>query len=520
MSSRKTPVIVGVGDIRNRSLAIEDAVEPANLMLRAIQNAFKDTKLPCEDGLELWRSIDSVDVVATWTWEYEDLPGFLSQKLGINPAHKYYSPHGGNQPVKLLDQAARRISLGESKVAIVTGGEAMASLTACAAANKMPPPGWTKTKNNVGSAFSPTNSELGSNLGAVHSIGAPIHVYPLYENAFRAHRGQSIQQNHAESVKLYGDFAKVAEKNPLAWNYGKPPETEASIGTVAKKNRMICFPYPLLMNAFNTVNLASACILTSTEYAKELGIPESRWIYPLAGAGTQDASNFWERPDFYSSPSISHSIDATLKGANLTKAQIDIYDFYSCFPIVPKIACNHLGLSIINPEKPITLLGGLTSFGGAGNNYSMHAVTEMTRQLRNKKAKTGLILANGGVLSYQNCIILSSQPRNSPYPNKNPLPEIITDIPVPVIEANPEGKAIIETYTVEFNRDNTPRLGHIIGRLQSTNARFLANHGDEQTLRQLASSTKEPIGRSGWVRMDKEGPDGHNFFSFEKTGKL
>ena len=31
-----------------------------------------------------------------------------------------------------------------------------------------------------------------------------------------------------------------------------------------------------------------------------------------------------------------------------------------------------MGLSITQPEKPITLLGGLTSFGGAGNNYSMH----------------------------------------------------------------------------------------------------------------------------------------------------
>ncbi|QDS69096.1 hypothetical protein FKW77_010182 [Venturia effusa] len=520
MSPRKTPIIVGVGDIKNRSQAIEDAVEPANLMLRAIQNAFKDTRLSCENGLELWRSIDSVDVVATWTWEYEDLPGLLSQKLGIKPKHKYYSPHGGNQPVKLLDQAAKRISLGETKVAIVTGGEALASLTACAAANKMPPPGWTKPKNDGKIVFSPTNRELGSNLGAVHSIGAPIHVYPLYENAFRAYRGQTIQQNNAESAKLYGDFAKVAEKNPVAWNYGKPAETEATIGTVAKKNRMICFPYPLLMNAFNTINLAGACILTSTEYAKELGVPESRWVYPLAGAGTQDASNFWERPDYHSSPSISRSIDATLTGSKLTKEQIDLYDFYSCFPIVPKIACNHLNLSITNPEKPITLLGGLTSFGGAGNNYSMHAVTEMTRQLRTQRANTGLILANGGVLSYQHCIVLSSHAPRTPYPVKTPLPETITDIPVPPIEGQPEGEAVIETYTVEFNRDNTPRLGHIIGRLTSSGARFLANHGDAETLRQLASTTREPIGRSGWVRTDKGVTEGRNLFSFGKVGRL
>jgi hypothetical protein len=48
---------------------------------------------------------------------------------------------------------------------------------------------------------------------------------------------------------------------------------------------------PLLMNAFNNVNLSGSCILTSTEYAKELGVSESQWIYPLGGAGTQDSDN-------------------------------------------------------------------------------------------------------------------------------------------------------------------------------------------------------------------------------------
>jgi hypothetical protein len=45
------------------------------------------------------------------------------------------------------------------------------------------------------------------------------------------------------------------------------------------------------MNAFNMVNLAAACLLTSTEYAQRLGIPESRWIYPLGGGGTQESDN-------------------------------------------------------------------------------------------------------------------------------------------------------------------------------------------------------------------------------------
>ena len=64
---------------------------------------------------------------------------------------------------------------------------------------------------------------------------------------------------------------------------------------------------PLLMNAFNTVNLAAAILITSTSCATRLGVPPSKWIYPLGGAGTRDADEFWQRPNFYSSPSISRS---------------------------------------------------------------------------------------------------------------------------------------------------------------------------------------------------------------------
>jgi hypothetical protein len=45
---------------------------------------------------------------------------------------------------------------------------------------------------------------------------------------------------------LYARFAKVAAEHPASWNYGKPAETEESIGTVSKNNRMICLPCMLL----------------------------------------------------------------------------------------------------------------------------------------------------------------------------------------------------------------------------------------------------------------------------------
>lgn len=82
----------------------------------------------------------------------------------------------------------------------------------------------------------------------------------------------------------------------------------------------------------------------------------------------------------------------------------------------------------------------------------MHALTEMTRQLRSpKKAdkpSTGLILANGGVLTYQHVVCLSSHPRknnNTAYPAANPLPAgppRLEDAPGVQVEA--EGVGVIE----------------------------------------------------------------------------
>lgn len=517
---RTTPVIIGVGDVKNRSQRVEDAIEPMQLMLQATNHALEDATSERSIAEEIKSSIDSVSVVATWTWPYADLPSLLSEKLGIQPWCKIYSEHGGNQPMKLVDEAARRIATGKSQVAVVTGGEALASLSACAAAKRMPPPGWTTPRPGA-KATSPLDlSRLGGSIGATHSIGLPIHVYALYENGFRAHREQTIEHNSKESAQLYADFAKIAEQNEFAWNYAQPAPTAGVISDVTEKNRMICFPYPLLMNAFNNVNLAASCLLTSTEYARHLGIPESKWIYPLGGAGTQDSDNFWERPNFHSSPAVSRSLDACLEVSDLAKEEVDLFDFYSCFPIVPKLACQHIGLPFKNPSRPITLLGGLTSFGGAGNNYSMHALTAMVRELRRGPGHNGLILANGGVLTYQHAICLSTRPRRdgSAYPDKNPLPSHVTDISIPKITVQAEeGEALIETYTVEFNRSGAPAKGFIVGRLTRSNDRFVANTGNTKTLQQLSSGNSEPIGRVGWVKRSNEGG---NLFTFEQSAKL
>lgn len=126
-SSDRTPVIVGVADFRNKSLDVKDAIEPSELMVKAIQRALEDTKLSSQLQKELLGLTDSVSVVPPWTWNYPDLPTLLAERLGVNASHKVTGEHGGNQPALLADLAARSISTGETKAAIVVGAEALAS---------------------------------------------------------------------------------------------------------------------------------------------------------------------------------------------------------------------------------------------------------------------------------------------------------------------------------------------------------------------------------------------------------
>jgi hypothetical protein len=124
-----TPILIGVHDLKSPlPTPSQPPEEPATLIQRAVASALQDAHAPRPEALH--SAIDSIDIVASWTWPYEDLPGLVAEKLGIPSdrlRHKRYSAHGGNQSVKLLDEAARRVGRGEVKLAVVAGGEALAS---------------------------------------------------------------------------------------------------------------------------------------------------------------------------------------------------------------------------------------------------------------------------------------------------------------------------------------------------------------------------------------------------------
>ena len=55
--------------------------------------------------------------------------------------------------------------------------------------------------------------------------GMPISIYPLFENALRAARGQSLDEHRRAMGELFAPFTSVAAKNPHAWF---PTERSAS----------------------------------------------------------------------------------------------------------------------------------------------------------------------------------------------------------------------------------------------------------------------------------------------------
>lgn len=70
----------------------------------------------------------------------------------------------------------------------------------------------------------------------------------------------------------------------------------------------------------------------------------------------------------------------------------------------------------------------------------------MTRQVRSRRIQNGLVLANGGVLSYQHAICLSSKHRRdgSDYPDSRKDSDGVVEDVAPAVATFAEGEATIE----------------------------------------------------------------------------
>ncbi|WP_026454276.1 hypothetical protein [Saccharomonospora iraqiensis] len=483
----RVPVLVGVGQVRgNTARAPEAAREPLALAEDAARAAGADSGAPA-----LLSEADSVLAIKSSSWAYDDLPTLLARRLHASPKHRATTTVGGHWPAALLDEAAAGIASGDSRVALLVGAEAQASVSALARAGLDPGAdhGWTREPGGPPS-FEP--DELGSTAMQSAGLVMPTRVYPLFENRLRYRTGQSPAANTAASARMYAAFTEVAARNPAAWN--PTVRSAEDIATVGPANRMVCEPYPLAMNAMPHVDQAAAVLVTSLATAREYGISEDRIVYVRGGAGAHDSGDILDRPDFSRSAALETALRRCLTQGGVSARELDVLDVYSCFPVVPKLVVEALGLPA---DSVPTVTGGHSAFGGPLSSYSLHATVAVATRLR-AGAATGLVHANGGYLTAQHAVLLSRAPHPDGYVgDPDPVSTSSADSAPPKGPV-PDGEVVVETATVEYGKDGAPSQGFLIGRTgDGTRVVGQTAPGDAASAQALSvASGTEVVGRT------------------------
>ncbi|MGH3422063.1 MAG: enoyl-CoA hydratase-related protein, partial [Streptosporangiaceae bacterium] len=243
------------------------------------------------------------------------------------------------------------------------------------------------------------------------------------------------------------------------------------------------------------VNQGAAVLLTSVAAARRLGIPENRWVF-LHGHADLRERPLMERADLSKSPAAALAARHALEVAGIKASDLATIDLYSCFPAPVFNICE--GLQVL-PDDPrgLTLTGGLPFFGGAGNNYSMHAIAETVQRVRSRPGSFGFVGANGGIMSKYSAGVYSTTPAPWRSDNSKKLQAEIDGWAAPEQAQHADGWATIETYTVKYSREGK-RTGIVIGRLDSDGRRFVASGDDEELLGLLSS--EEPVGGRIYTR--------------------
>jgi acetyl-CoA C-acetyltransferase len=472
----RTPVLVGIAQVEQRERDPLRASEPLELMVRATQLAASDA-----GSRALLERADAVRVIRG-LWPYKDPGRAVAARLGASQAKSGITPFGGNFVQTALNRSALDIQSGAADVVILTGAEC--GYTQARARKQGVKPAW-------GEAPGTPDHQIGQDVPMSHEaerragVRQPVQMYPVFENALRHARGETLAQHIERISRLWAGFSAVAAHNPHAWI--REAKSAEQIRTPGPDNRMVSFPYPKLMNSNNNVDQGAALILTSAETAQRLGVSREKWIFPWAGTDAHDHYYVSERDDLHSSPAIRFAGRRVLELAGATPADLTHVDLYSCFPVAVQVAAREIGL---DEARPLTVTGVLTFGGGPLNNYVMHGVARMAELLRAERGKLGLCTANGGFLTKHALVVYSSEPPPGPFRHED-VQALVDATPRREVLLEYAGEATIEGYTVDYAGD-APALGHAAVRTPD-GKRAWANSQDRELA--LAMTREEFCGK-------------------------
>ena len=499
MTNPRTPILIGVGQVTEKDPPIDEASSPLDLIEQATVLALEDAGISRENLSDLTTLV----VVKSFREPMRNTPEALANRINATKAAQWLAPDGGNGPQYLVNRYSEAIFSGEEDFVLLSGAEAMATGRKIVKSGNKPQ--WSVDSDKDADLLF-ADRQMWNDHELKHGIWQASHVYPLFENALRAHYGNSLPEHQIMMGELFSRLSEVAESSPHAWYPVKRSPEE--IATATPSNRFVGWPYTKFMNAMNQINQSASLLLTSIEKAEEMGVDPNRWVFLHGASDVTDVWNVSYRENFYSSPSMKIMGENALNMAGLEINDIRHLDLYSCFPSAVQIARNELGISK-DDQRHLTVTGGLPFHGGAGNNYVMNSIAAMADKLRSDRGSFGMVTANGGYISKHAAGIYSTKPLESDWNrDTSPIIELTTaDIRSPEFTETPTGEAAIETYSIVFGRSGEPENGIVVGRMGDIHdqqaRRFLALvDGDADTL--MSMTQEEFVGRKGKVWRDDD----------------
>jgi len=470
------------------------ALHPAQAMAQAGLGALTDA------GIEP-AAVQLIAAVEPLSWTYADLNQSVAQAMGLDADVEHlWVPAGGTSPQDLLHKIAQRIASGEIHCAVICGAESMRTRRRAAKLEQALE--WPARATDV----DPMRGQqpFSSELEARHGLRAPIHTFPLFENALRSAHGRSAEQQRALAAEILASNASVTAANPHAWFRDAP--SAADIAEVSTDNRMIVYPYTKRMNAIMDVDQCAALVVVSAEFAQAHDLL-GHCAAVLGGAGAEEIWNPLQRNTFSSCPAMELAIHTALQRAGIAADELDGMDLYSCFPSPIQFALQGMGL---DAQRPLSLTGGLAFAGGPGNAYVLHSLAAALGHIRtfpeHRLLVTGIGMANtkhaATVLTGAGCAPANATGLAS-------YREAHEEVPRSVI-AEPAGDATIVTWTIEYDRQGDPVNVILILDL-TEGGRTIANMEDSQS-GAAGLLARDPIGRQGHVQHDAGTQ--RNYFEF------
>lgn len=434
----RTPVLVGAAAVTQHVEDPAEASEPLDLMEEALRLAAEDA-----GSKKILQSVDSI-----WSprgfWAYSDPGRILADRFGARGVRTVIAEVGILQ-TSVLGRAARSIAEGESDIAMIVGGEARDRASRLGRQGREVR--LTEQTDSQPNEIMRPHSEIMGQFEIDLGLITPIIQYSMIDNALRYHEGQSMADHRAELGALWGAFNRVAVENPDAWN--RTPMSADEIVTPSAANRMLSYPYTKSLVSQWNVNQAGGLILCTIEKARSLGLDESRFIYPLAVVDSEHMVTLSERRDLWRSPGFELAGRRIFDYLDLGPEQIELFEFYSCFPAAVRVQQREFGLPF---DRQVTQTGGMTFGGGPLNNFVIQAWVKMVECLRAAPGSHGLVTAISGLITKQGVSVLGPEPR-LPFLYDNVTEATERAWVKTTVDREATGRATVSSYTVSHNKD-------------------------------------------------------------------